>query len=180
MTIKDTTIPHPTLRITEHRYYDDGARKPRLVEIGIYSPPVIQTAGWIPRAVVSNNGVDGRWFANTSTTRHAYVGPSRKQAMAVAIQAAEQAHANAINVERRRREALAETQAPEAVNPKITTERILAAAERRMLDLDNPGFCLECGAETEGVEPDARRYICEECGAPAVYGAEEILLRLAS
>ncbi len=38
------------------------------------------------------------------------------------------------------------------------------------------GFCLACGAEAYGVEPDARRYTCENCGQPKVYGAEELLL----
>jgi hypothetical protein len=38
------------------------------------------------------------------------------------------------------------------------------------------GFCLECHDEAYGVEPDARRYRCESCGEPAVYGVEELLL----
>jgi hypothetical protein len=39
------------------------------------------------------------------------------------------------------------------------------------------GFCLECREITNsGVEPDARRYECESCGANAVYGIEEALL----
>ena len=41
---------------------------------------------------------------------------------------------------------------------------------------DSTGFCKQCGAEAEGVEPDARDYVCDECGEEAVYGAEEILL----
>ena len=41
---------------------------------------------------------------------------------------------------------------------------------------ENLGFCLNCGAETDGVEPDARRYHCEECSMPYVYGLEELLL----
>jgi predicted RNA-binding Zn-ribbon protein involved in translation (DUF1610 family) len=40
---------------------------------------------------------------------------------------------------------------------------------------DYAGFCLACGAETEAVEPDAREYPCPDCGARAVYGAEEVL-----
>lgn len=42
--------------------------------------------------------------------------------------------------------------------------------------LDNPGFCLDCGEECQGVEPDARRYRCESCGMPAVFGLEELLI----
>jgi len=62
---------------------------------------------------------------------------------------------------------------------KVTLERVLEAVERGSKSLDNPGFCLACGAEADGVEPDARRYICESCGAPKVYGAEELLMRMA-
>ena len=43
---------------------------------------------------------------------------------------------------------------------------------------DSVGFCLACGAENYGVEPDARKYECEDCGKPKVYGAEEILMML--
>lgn len=41
---------------------------------------------------------------------------------------------------------------------------------------DNLGFCLSCGEEAFGVEPDARRYKCECCGKYSVYGAEELLV----
>lgn len=44
------------------------------------------------------------------------------------------------------------------------------------LDAEGMGFCLACGETAEGVEPDARRYICEHCGAPKVYGAAELAL----
>lgn len=58
----------------------------------------------------------------------------------------------------------------------IDRERLIEAVERQHFGLDNPGFCLACGAEVEGVEPDAREYECEVCGEDAVYGAEEILI----
>ena len=41
---------------------------------------------------------------------------------------------------------------------------------------ENRGWCLNCGAEAYGVEPDARRYRCESCQVKAVYGAEELLI----
>lgn len=41
---------------------------------------------------------------------------------------------------------------------------------------DQDGFCLACGNIQDGVEPDARKYTCECCGAPKVYGAEELAL----
>ena len=65
------------------------------------------------------------------------------------------------------------------IHPSITEDRIVEACERRMTSLDNPGFCLACGNEQGGCEPDARRYQCEACGEHAVYGAEELLLRIA-
>ena len=43
-------------------------------------------------------------------------------------------------------------------------------------DDENTGFCLACGDECDGVEPDTRKYICEGCGAPKVYGAQELML----
>ena len=39
------------------------------------------------------------------------------------------------------------------------------------------GFCISCGCESaEMVEPDARKYHCEECDTKTVYGADEILI----
>lgn len=40
------------------------------------------------------------------------------------------------------------------------------------------GFCIKCGSEAFGVEPDAREYECESCGENGVYGAEELLFML--
>lgn len=62
------------------------------------------------------------------------------------------------------------------MHASITVERVMAAVERQMTNLDNPGFCLDCGEEAEGCEPDARNYTCESCGAFRVFGAEEILI----
>lgn len=62
------------------------------------------------------------------------------------------------------------------MHKSITEERILDAAERRETSLDNPGFCVACGVDVDGVEPDARKYECECCGARSVYGAEELLM----
>ena len=66
------------------------------------------------------------------------------------------------------------------IHPSITAERVTQAVERRLTSLDDPGFCLACGAEVaEGCEPDAQQYECESCGASTVYGAEEILIAIA-
>ena len=44
------------------------------------------------------------------------------------------------------------------------------------LNNDNEGLCIFCGESTSGVEPDARKYSCENCEKPGVYGLEELLL----
>lgn len=61
----------------------------------------------------------------------------------------------------------------------LTDDRIIDAVERHRTSLDNPGFCLACGAEADGVEPDARDYECEGCGQHQVFGAEELLMVIA-
>lgn len=38
------------------------------------------------------------------------------------------------------------------------------------------GICLSCHHHQYGVEPDAREYVCEECGDKQVYGVEELLI----
>lgn len=53
-------------------------------------------------------------------------------------------------------------------------DQVIAAIERD----DHTGICGECGGEQDGCEPDARKYECDDCGAKAVYGAEECLLML--
>ncbi len=57
------------------------------------------------------------------------------------------------------------------MHPSITLDTILAAVQD-----DYIGICIRCGQEQEGVEPDARKYECDSCGANAVYGAEELLM----
>ena len=65
------------------------------------------------------------------------------------------------------------------IHPSVTLQRVIDAVERHNTSLDNPGICIACGEDVEGVEPDARKYVCENCEKPAVYGAEELLLHLA-
>ena len=62
----------------------------------------------------------------------------------------------------------------------LTLPRILAAVEESMSDCTNPGFCIYCGEEADGCEPDARQYECESCGANGVYGAEELLMMVSA
>lgn len=61
------------------------------------------------------------------------------------------------------------------VHPSVTADRVADTASDALLDLNDPGFCLVCGVNVQGVEPDARKYKCESCGARAVYGAEELV-----
>jgi hypothetical protein len=65
------------------------------------------------------------------------------------------------------------------MHPSITEDRIVEAVERHNTSLDNPGFCIACGEDAEGCEPDMRRSECEHCGKRAVYGAEELLMEIA-
>lgn len=69
-----------------------------------------------------------------------------------------------------------ETKKKRKVHESITDVRVMDAVEREMCSLDNPGFCLACGEEQDGCEPDARRYECEACGEKTVYGAAEVLM----
>jgi hypothetical protein len=48
--------------------------------------------------------------------------------------------------------------------------------QRIMFDGDYLGFCIACGEEAYGVEPDARRYECESCEEKQVYGLEELVM----
>jgi hypothetical protein len=64
------------------------------------------------------------------------------------------------------------------IHSSITLSRITDAVYRQHRTLDNPGFCLACGEEADGCEPDAQRYTCEYCDEPRVYGAEQILMMM--
>ena len=54
----------------------------------------------------------------------------------------------------------------------LDLDAVMAAAEAG----DGTGFCRACGNEQGECEPDARRRVCEACGKPQVYGAEELLI----
>jgi len=56
---------------------------------------------------------------------------------------------------------------------KLDMDEVMAAVESG----DYVGFCVKCGLWHDSVEPDARKYTCEDCGTPTVYGAEELLMR---
>ena len=62
------------------------------------------------------------------------------------------------------------------IHRSITLDKVMQATESEMFGLENPGFCIACGSEQGGCEPDAREYACENCGERKVYGASELLL----
>ena len=68
---------------------------------------------------------------------------------------------------------------PTKIHDSITIDRVIDAVEEYMVSLDNPGFCINCGQNADGCEPDATKYKCECCGAHAVYGAEFLLEMMA-
>lgn len=50
-------------------------------------------------------------------------------------------------------------------------------AEEYLVKLDNyNGFCLSCGFEVEGIDPDAKNYVCPKCGASNVSGMATLLI----
>ncbi|NOJ26580.1 MAG: hypothetical protein DA330_01010 [Nitrososphaera sp.] len=62
----------------------------------------------------------------------------------------------------------------------LTKEELLATAQECLEEGDdNAAVCHSCGAVYYGYEPDTRKAQCEECGAFALYGCEEILLMYA-
>lgn len=58
------------------------------------------------------------------------------------------------------------------LHESLTQEKVLAAAEAD----EHRGFCLACGREQNGIEPDAHNIKCEHCHAHRVYGAEQIII----
>lgn len=65
------------------------------------------------------------------------------------------------------------------LHPSIDLDTLLAAVDESQVGLTDEGFCIVCGASRFQVEPDARNYQCEACGADEVFGAEEILMEVA-
>lgn len=54
--------------------------------------------------------------------------------------------------------------------------RVRPILDPDFFDSDGLGFCIGCGSEIYGVEPDAQKYPCESCGESLVYGLEELLI----
>lgn len=52
----------------------------------------------------------------------------------------------------------------------------MTAEEFNDMTESNEGFCIKCGENAYGVEPDARKYTCEYCETNNVYGLSELLI----
>ena len=61
------------------------------------------------------------------------------------------------------------------IHKSVTEERVLACSAESMFGMADDGFCIACGADAMGVEPDARNRECAECGEMQVFGGEELL-----
>jgi hypothetical protein len=62
------------------------------------------------------------------------------------------------------------------IHTSVNLDRVIALAEESMFGMGNPGICIACGEDAEGVESDADGYTCDVCEEPAVYGSEELML----
>jgi len=58
-------------------------------------------------------------------------------------------------------------------------DTVESACRESMFGLGSSGFCLSCGEEREGCEPDAEHYECYACGEFEVMGAEMLYVMIA-
>ena len=63
----------------------------------------------------------------------------------------------------------------EVIDSPLTRDQIIEAASRD----DYIGLCTACGDESTGIEPDAQKCKCDNCGEYTVFGAEELVIRIA-
>ena len=66
--------------------------------------------------------------------------------------------------------------APANTDPPVHADVTFSRLEKAILASEEMGFCIACGAERDGVEPDAEKYRCDECGTSSVYGADQLIL----
>ena len=64
------------------------------------------------------------------------------------------------------------------VPDNLTLEVVEAAVKSQMFGLENPGFCMACGAEHDHCEPDASGYKCYSCGENKVEGAQNVFMMM--
>lgn len=78
--------------------------------------------------------------------------------------------------ERGEREACADPTPIPGAHPSVTRGRVYSAARASISSDEYIGICTHCGADFDGIEPDAVGYTCDECGHMTVCGAEHLLL----
>jgi hypothetical protein len=61
---------------------------------------------------------------------------------------------------------------------QLNMKELELAVEESMFGMGNAGFCIACGFEQDGCEPDAEGYDCEACDEPAVCGAEVLFMTI--
>ena len=64
------------------------------------------------------------------------------------------------------------------IHPSITLDKLDRAIYARNTSLDNPGYCIACGARSNECEPDARALTCRRCKKDTVYAPEELVYML--
>lgn len=64
------------------------------------------------------------------------------------------------------------------IHADVTIDRAIGLAMENETYCGNDGLCVACGSEVGGCDPDTRQGLCDCCGRPAVYGAEELCLML--
>jgi hypothetical protein len=66
------------------------------------------------------------------------------------------------------------------MHESITSKRVIEAAEESMFGMGTTGFCLACGDDQDGCEPDMEGGLCESCGEHKVMGATGLLMHCTS
>ena len=61
---------------------------------------------------------------------------------------------------------------------RIVTLKLSESILNSVENDEEKGYCLMCGLEQHGVEPDARGRRCNACAEKAVFGAQELLVYL--
>jgi hypothetical protein len=66
---------------------------------------------------------------------------------------------------------------PKNLPAGLNAEDLMAAFAESTFGMGSTGFCLACGEQQDGCEPDAEGYECEGCGEKMVVGAETVMVR---
>ena len=64
------------------------------------------------------------------------------------------------------------------IHSSLTFDHVLNAAKDSMFGMGTTGFCLACGSDQEGCEPDMESGKCETCEERKVMGAANLMIML--